>query len=180
MGRRGPPRKPSSMRLLQGVPGHHRPVDDREPKPPPGIPACPDWVGPAAKAAWEELAPTLFRMGVLTTVDRNSLIAYCVSFARWRAAEEFIAKHGEVYPLRDERGAVRCMMPFPQVAIARSLLQALRGLAAEFGLTPASRSQIATVMPPAPPSSGDGSHISFQDYVARAWRNAREREKRNQ
>ncbi len=81
-------------------------------------------------------------MGVLTEVDGHALAAYCQIYARWREAEEFIAKHGNVYPLRDSEGRVKYMAQLPQVSIARNLLQLLEGSQQEFGLTPSARSAL--------------------------------------
>ena len=81
-------------------------------------------------------------MSLLTTADAHALFAYCQTYARWRAAEEFLERHGESYPIRDEAGRIRCMQQFPQVATARNLLLVLKAYQQEFGLTPASRSRI--------------------------------------
>ena len=88
------------------------------------------------------------RFGVAdrTTVDRDALAAYCQVYARWKEAEEYLARHGEVYPLRDDRGKIRYMQQFPQVAIARQLLQTLRAYQQEFGLTPSARSQVVSTV----------------------------------
>ena len=51
MGRRGPPPKPTRIRLLQGNPSK-RPINKREPKPPDGSPRCPAWLSPEAKRTW--------------------------------------------------------------------------------------------------------------------------------
>ncbi len=142
MGRRGPPPKPTRLRLLAGNPGK-RPVNEREPKPRQGIPRCPSWLARDAKAFWKRMVPELMRMRILTVVDGEALAAFCQTHARWREAEQFLAKHGSVYPIRDERGHVRYMQQFPQVSISRNLLHQLRGFYQEFGLTPASRTRIA-------------------------------------
>ena len=81
-------------------------------------------------------------MKVLTVADGDALAAYCQIYARWQQAEEFIAKHGVAYPIRDDKGQIRFMQPFPQVAIARSLLQLLKTYQQEFGLTPSARTRI--------------------------------------
>ena len=81
-------------------------------------------------------------MGVLTYVDGDALAAYCQTYARWQEAEEFLAKHGPVYSLRDESGQVRCMQQFPQVSIARTLMLLLRQYQQEFGMTPAARTRV--------------------------------------
>ena len=152
MGRRGPPPTPTHLRLLYGNPGK-RPLNPNEPKPPRGAPKCPANLSPAAKRVWKRLVPQLDRMGVLTTIDRDALVAYCRIYARWEAAEEFLDKHGEVYPLRDENGNIRYMQQFPQVAIARNLLQLLKSYQQEFGLTPSARTRIELPWP-SEPSSG--------------------------
>ena len=141
MGRRGPPPKPTRLKMLQGNPGK-RPINKREPKPRSDTPRCPNWITPGAKTVWRRMVPELKRMGLLTFVDGDALVAYCQTFARWKAAEEFLAKHGEVYPLRDDQGKVKYMQAFPQVSIARSLLQLLKTYQQEFGLTPSARSRI--------------------------------------
>src|SRR5262245_46000217 len=120
MGRRGPPPKPPTLRVLHGNPGK-RPMG-HNPHPEATAPRCPRTLNPAARRVWKRIVPQLECMGVLATVDRDALVAYCRTYARWEAAEEFLEKHGEVYPLRDEHGKVKCMVQFPQVAISRNLL----------------------------------------------------------
>lgn len=141
MGRRGPPPKPTALRILNGN-AAKRPLNDREPRAPTGDPRCPSWLSKEAKQAWRRLVPLLSAMKVLTLADVDALTAYCQTYARWRAAEAFLQQHGEVYPLRDEQGKVRCMQQFPQVSIARNLLLVLKTYQQEFGLTPASRSRL--------------------------------------
>jgi P27 family predicted phage terminase small subunit len=84
-------------------------------------------------------------MGILARVDRDALTAYCQTYSRWKAAEQFLEKHGEVYPVRDEHGNVRCMQQFPQVAISRNLLQVLQRYQQEFGMTPSARTRVQVI-----------------------------------
>jgi len=81
-------------------------------------------------------------MRLLTVAEEDALVAYAQTFARWKAAEEFLAKHGDVYPIRDDQGRVKCMAQFPQVAIARHLLAVLKSYQQEFGFTPSARTRI--------------------------------------
>ena len=141
MGRRGPPPKPTKLKLLAGNPGK-RPLNHREPQPRRTAPRCPTWLGMEARAVWKRMVPELRRMGVLTVIDGEALAAFCQTYARWRRAEAFLEKHGDVYPLRDENGRVRYMQQFPQVAIARSLLLVLKTFYQEFGMTPSARTRI--------------------------------------
>ena len=146
MGRRGPPPKPTHLNLIAGNPGKY-PLNTREPKPRREAPRCPGPLGTEAKRAWRWITAELKAMSLLTTADAHALYAYCLTYARWRAAEEFIEKHGEAYPIRDEGGRVKCMAQFPQVATARNLLLVLKAYQQEFGLTPASRSRIVVEVP---------------------------------
>ncbi len=149
MGRRGPPPKPTALRLLQGNPAK-RPINDAEPKPTKALPRCPDWLPANAKSEWKRVARLLRQLGLLTCADADALTVYCQLYSRWRAAEEFLAKHGEVYPLRDDKGQVRYMQAFPQVSIARQLAQLVRCYQQEFGLTPSARSRVRVEAPAAP------------------------------
>ena len=150
MGRRGPAPVPTGVLRLRGTLRNDRVYG--EPKPNGGVPKCPAWIADEAKSAWRQLAPDLVACGLLTRLDRNALSRYCTLWARWRKAEEFIAKHGEVYTLKDSTGGARCVMQFPQVAIAHRLSLALTKLEAEFGMTPSGRSRLHVEMPPDEPS----------------------------
>ncbi len=146
MGRRGPPPKPTAIRLLHGNPGK-RPLNTREPRPRPGVPRCPPHLSPEARRVWRRLAHDLKRMGVLTLVDADAIEVYCRTYVRWKAAEDFLEQHGEIYSIRDDRGRIKCMAQFPQVAVARHLVLILKGYQQEFGLTPASRTRLQIPWP---------------------------------
>ena len=142
MGRRGPPPKPTRLKVIAGNPGKY-PLNHREPQPRKAVPRCPDWLPDEAKTEWRWMVRELAAMGLLTSVDKHALIVYCQTWVRWRTAEDFIQKHGESYPLRGADDKIKCFQPFPQVATARSLVTVLKSYQQEFGLTPASRSRIS-------------------------------------
>ena len=141
MGRRGPPPTPTKFRLLRDNPGK-RAMNTREPTPRRSAPRCPEWLEGEARVAWRWLITELKAMQLLTSADAHAMAAYCETYARWRAAETFLKKHGEAYPIRDDAGKMKFMQPFPQVAISRNLVQVLKTYQQEFGLTPASRTRI--------------------------------------
>ena len=89
MGRRGPPPKPTVIKLLQGNPGKRK-LNRNEPKPDSTKPECPDWLKPKAKIAWRRLVRQLSKMGVLAASDRDALAAYCQTYARWQETEEYL------------------------------------------------------------------------------------------
>ena len=142
MGRRGPAPTPTPILKLRGSTLVTQRRERREAKGPAGAPDCPDWLDADARTAWDQLVPQLTSMAVLTKIDGNALARYCRLWARWRKAEAFIDKHGDMFPIKDEAGKLRCMQQWPQVAIASKLAQQLTRLEQEFGMTPAARTRI--------------------------------------
>lgn len=137
--------KPTKLKILEGNPGR-RPLNENEPNPIPIAPECPNWLLDDAKKEWKRLAPELERLGLLTIIDKAAFAGYCQSYAKWKAAEEFIKKNGTTYriPKKDKSGKVVSVYiaPFPEVAIANQSLKQVRAFATEFGLTPSSRGRI--------------------------------------
>lgn len=109
---------------------------------PTGLPEPPAWLSNDARAAWEHVYPMLVAMGVLTRIDGPTLSRYCHVWARWRKVEQFIAEHGETYPVKDGNGKTRRIVAWPQVATARNLAQQLMEMEREFGMTPSARTRI--------------------------------------
>ncbi len=143
MGRRGPPPKPTALRLLEGN-ASKRPLNRREPNPEPGRPVCPSWLLPEAKAEWRRIVPALERMGVLARVDRPALEGYCQAYARWRDAELQLTKYG--WMIQTPSGYVQ---QGPFVSIVQRQILIMKQFLAELGLTPSARSRIVTPTAPA-------------------------------
>ena len=142
MGRRGPAPTPTEILKLRGSTLVTKRRDQSEAKVPKGKPRCPDWLDKDAKTMWRHLVPLLDAMGVLTRLDGNALARYCRLWSRWRKAEAFIDKNGEMFPIRQDDGQVKYFGQWPQVAIANKLAQQLTRLEAEFGMTPSARTRI--------------------------------------
>lgn len=136
MAKRGRKPKPTALKKLEGNPGK-RPLNELEPLPPISTLRCPNWLLPEARKEWRRLAPALISMGVLTMADAVPFAAYCMAYARWREAEDEITRHGSVY--KDANDNIK---PNPYIAIAAHQLTEIKSLAAEFGLTPATRTAI--------------------------------------
>ena len=137
--------KPTVLKVLEGNPGK-RPLNINEPVPDPTRPACPSWLRKEAKREWMRITPQLHAMGVLTKIDREALAVYCQTHAKWKEAEEFIAKHGMTYqfPRKDEDGHVVSIYvaQWPQVSIARACADQIRAMCTEFGMTPSARARM--------------------------------------
>ena len=90
---------------------------------------------------WERIAPELARLGILTELDRAALAAYCSCWGRCVEAERHVREHGMTVRAP---GGIKIN---PSVRIANNALQFLLKFAAEFGLTPSSRSRIVVGKP---------------------------------
>ncbi|MGD9836303.1 MAG: phage terminase small subunit P27 family [Afipia sp.] len=97
-------------------------------------PGVPDWMAKEAKAEWRRVTPKLIARKVLTQSDLGSLENYCVAIGQVRECQSTLNKDG-LY-VQSEKGAPR---PHPAVRIMHQAMTQARQLAAELGLTPASR-----------------------------------------
>lgn len=140
----GPPKKPTAWRRMEGNRGK-RAWNHAEPKPPEGTPDCPDHLSEEAKAEWHRLVDTLVGMGVLTIVDRAVLAAYCQAYGRWVEAERKLQETPVLF--KTPSGYVQ---QSPWLNIANRQMELMGRYMAEIGLTPASRSRIATIGTPGP------------------------------
>ena len=142
---RGRKPKPTALKLIDGNPGK-RPINTNEPKATGGKPTCPSHLSPTAKAEWKRISGTLHELGILTTVDRAALAAYCQAYARWVDAEKRLA---ETPPLiKTPSGYVQ---QSPWLSVANKQMELMGRFMAELGITPASRSRIALDNKIAPP-----------------------------
>jgi P27 family predicted phage terminase small subunit len=134
---RGRKPKPTILKVLDGNPGK-RPLNDREPQPPEGVPDRPDWLDQEAQAEWDRVTAELQLSGLLTLVDRAALAAYCTAWSRWVEAEAMVKKFGMIVKSPAQGFPVKS----PYLSIADQALETMRKLMIEFGLTPSSRSRI--------------------------------------
>ena len=133
---RGRPPKPTALRILQGNPGK-RLLNQKEPQPQKALLKCPRWLNKFAREEWASVVPELHRLGLLTKLDEKALACYCQAYSRLRQAETVIAKKGITF--KTPNGFVQKR---PEVTIAREAMQLMKAFAAEFGLTPSSRTRL--------------------------------------
>jgi P27 family predicted phage terminase small subunit len=143
---RGRKPRPTALKVLEGNPGK-RPLNRREPQPSVGAPGCPDWLPREAKAEWRRVVSELDRIGMLKKVDRAALATYCEAWSILVAAEALIAEHGLMilqFETQSVDGARIYVRPVknPAVLIAKDASATIRAFAAEFGLTPSSRTRL--------------------------------------
>lgn len=145
----GPPPTPLRLRLLRGNPGK-RPL---RPEPEPSRPAqCPDrpaFVTGYAADEWDRVAPELHRLGLLTVLDIAVLTVYCATYARWRTAEESLARMAQ-------SDGDMCAGARSLARIARHAAADMVRYAGEFGMTPVARSRLAAGIGGHPRGKFDG------------------------
>jgi P27 family predicted phage terminase small subunit len=145
---RGPRPIPTHLKLLRGNPGHQV-LNKSEPEPviPDDVPEPPAFLSGHARDEWWRVVTELYRLKLVTLVDINPLAAYCQAYARWRYAEEALAKMAERDPVTSGlmiKNRAGNAIQNPLVMTADHAAAAMVRYASEFGLTPAARSRITS------------------------------------
>ena len=145
MGRRGPPPKPTRLKVAAGNPGK-RPLNPAEPQPAVEVPRCPAWLPKRAKAEWRRITPELHRLGLVALIDQAALSAYCVAVAEVEQATATLEAEGRVcvWPIFDKQGEKlgERLKAHPCVAMQRDAMAKVKAFVSEFGLSPASRTRV--------------------------------------
>jgi len=140
MGKRGPKPTPTKLLKLRGSWRGKR--NPREPEPAAGVPDRPTWLTDEALQVWDQVAPDLLRLGVLTRIDGNALARYCQHFARYLAAEREVSETGTTVEKTSASGEPAGVAENPAVRQAERLSHLMLRFEQEFGLTPSARSGI--------------------------------------
>src|SRR5262245_14360459 len=136
MGMRGPAPKPTSLRLLEGNLSK-RAFNDHEPKPRAIAPRCPKHLDNEARREWRRITPILLRMRVLTEADEYTLANLCQTYSTLIKAQRKLTETGLL--LKTPSGYVQ---QNPLLGIVNRCMDTITRLSREFGLTPASRTQL--------------------------------------
>jgi len=140
-GRSGARPKPTGLKVLHGTDRKDR-APKREPQPASKLPTRPSWLAGYGRSVWDRIARDLWKLGLLTPVDRDVFAALCAAVGRLKDAQDLINKEGLV--ITTDAGN---RVPHPAVAIANRASDIAKSLSVEFGLTPASRAGL-NVEPP--------------------------------
>lgn len=150
MGARGPKPKSPALKMLAGNPGKRplKPGAQRGARWAAGVPAVPKHLSKAAKVVWKRTVKELQSAGVLAMVDREIIAAFSVAVADLEALSARIDADGlmlEVEAL-DRNGrptGAKVLKAHPLLKWRQDLLNKVRQLAAEIGVTPAARSKVS-------------------------------------
>jgi P27 family predicted phage terminase small subunit len=138
---RGRKPKPSAVKALEGNPGKRK-LNKSEPKPMTGAPSCPDHIRGAAKFEWNRVVKELVALKIVTKIDRAALASYCSAYGHWVDAEKHLREEDAV--IVTDKGN---MVQNPYMQISKRSMDQMVKFAAEFGMTPSSRSRVKVDMP---------------------------------
>lgn len=141
---RGRKPKPTNLKVLQGTARPDR-VRGDEPRPDPNLPAPPDHLSADALVEWGRISGQLYKLGLLSEIDRSALAAYCQAYGRWVQAERALAARIS----EADKGGLLDTTPnglqqqHALVGIANKALELMHKFLTEFGMTPSARSRLS-------------------------------------
>jgi P27 family predicted phage terminase small subunit len=148
--------KPSNLKLIEGNRGK-RAKNNAEPDPDYlNDLTAPGWLPDIAKTVWNEVAPELRKVRLLTTVDVQALGMACIAIAQYRlavekagndlvqitSAKEEKPDDGKDQKPQEKTGGGQMINPWLMVQ-SMSFKQAMAVLT-QFGMTPASRTRVVS------------------------------------
>lgn len=99
-------------------------------------PNPPSWLPAHAKAEWRRVMPQLVIDRKIAAHELGTVEAYCLAVSSMREAQAIVAKDGQTYT--SPTGELK---RHPATTLVKEAVEASRRLAAELGLTPASRTK---------------------------------------
>lgn len=136
-GRSGRKPKPTAVLRLTGQfrPDRH---NAGEPDPPTAIPSPTKSLKGEALAEWDRITVLLAQAQCIAELDRSSLTAYCIEWARYIEANNKL-RFGGTLLSESTKGT---KMPHPLLRVSDRALANMLRICQEFGLTPASRTRL--------------------------------------
>lgn len=99
-------------------------------------PPAPKWLPELAQNEWRRVVPQLVASRKIAAHELGTVEAYCLAVANMRQAEAIVAVDGPTYV--SPTGELK---RHPATMLCKEAIEASRRLAAELGLTPASRTK---------------------------------------
>lgn len=138
----GRPPVPTALAALRGNPGH-RPLNTLEPVvEDTGIPGAPRDLDDSEIEEWNRLAPILYKMGVLKSIDVDELANYCRAYVRYKDAHQSLTP--ETFTIVAGNGS---RVANPLIRVIEQAATEMHRIRQGFGMTPAARTKITAVPP---------------------------------
>lgn len=132
---------PTALKLLRGNPGKRSlPKDEPKPEAPAVLEAPPHLEG-RSRELWDRVTPRLLRLGLATELDSLVLELLFRAYEDFERSREFIRTNGETYETFGPTGSM--VRQHPAVAMRNDAWRRTVAAAAEFGMTPSSRSRVS-------------------------------------
>ena len=109
------------------------------------MPKMPAGLSMDAKREWRRVGRSLYRMGLLTELDRMTLAVYCEIYARYERCQAVLSEQGDTYIRPNGEPKQR-----PEYFIVQNCLKELRSFIALFGLSPSARIRLQVEQPDKP------------------------------
>ena len=136
MAGRGP--QPTPTRVLEARGSRLAVGRDGEPRVPVEAPTCPRELSDEAKAEWRRVVKQLKAAGLIATMDRGQLAAYCDAWGDFIRAVRQIAALEKRYKGKGFERAIRAGL----VAAKAKASDRLTRIADRFGFSPAARTRV--------------------------------------
>ena len=128
-------KKPNNLKRIQGTYRADR-DDGLELEVQPEIPKCPPHLKGEARKEWNRITVELYKLGLITPLDRAALSAYCTLWATYVQCDKVIRANG--LTVMGKRGIARR----PEVLIRSKAMSQMREFLIQFGMTPVSRTRL--------------------------------------
>lgn len=145
----GRPRKPTRLKVIQGNPGKRR-LPQGEPKPVQASLAAPEWLNAGGVAIWDDYAPKLHKLGLLTELDVEFLAIACQQLVIYR---RMMKKVGERTAVRQDGKTKQ------EYIVANKALEQAQRILIGFGFMSADRAKLSVTAPSADP---------FEEFLGKA------------
>ena len=141
MGRAGPKKRPTALRVLRNDERLKYEKPRNEPQPTADNLAAPPHLYGTALEKWKELRAVLEPAGLLTDADKDSLAQYCINWQLYLICIETIKKEGMVIEF-DSGSGKNYRQTSPHTVTMLKLQAAMVRASKEFGLTPSARASL--------------------------------------
>lgn len=153
MGKRGPAKMPTALKVLHGETRPER-LNRDAPAPFGGLPVMPRGMSPRAQTVWRRQIKSMGKTGVLTAVDGDSLRCYVEAVDRYITAAEMLAEAGPLI-VGQKDNQVR----HPLAQIVRDNAMLIRQFGRDLGFLPSAREGLHVV--------GDAERDPLADWITR-------------
>lgn len=153
MGARGPKPLPANVHMLRGN-AAHKPLAqllDDVVRPEVAIPPCPKHLGLEGRKEWKRITKHLFKLGLISHIDRAALTGYCDAWDDYVWARNAIDEANKVDPTGARGRVWDTPSGYKQISVPMQIKNRAWGqikqFLAEFGMSPAARSRVTASDP---------------------------------